>query len=277
MNTNGKGFTNLYNCITCYPYCTLALSGSVLYGTTESGGTGTGSVFALNTDGTGFTNLHSFSVADGKTPLAGLALSGTTLYGTTYYGGDSGLGTVFAVSTDGTGFTNLHSFSAASSVYPHTNWDGYNPFARLVLSGKTLYGTAESGGSVGYGTVFAVNTDGTGFRTLHSFTLLDGAFPQGGLTLSGNILYGTTYSGGNGGNGVVFSIFLQPQLAIIPTGESVVLTWPTNYSDFVLQSTTNLLSPAVWTTNSVSPVLANGQNTVTNPISVTQQFFRLSQ
>ena len=41
---------------------------------------------------------------------------------------------------------------------------------RLILSGNTLYGTASSGGSSGDGTVFAVNTDGTGFTTLHSFT-----------------------------------------------------------------------------------------------------------
>jgi hypothetical protein len=33
----------------------------------------------------------------------------------------------------------------------------------------------------------------------------------------------------------------------------------------------------VWTTNSPAPVVANGQNTVTNPISGTQQFFRLTQ
>ena len=42
------------------------------------------------------------------------------------------------------------------------------------------------------------------------------------------------------------------------------------------QSTTNLTS-AVWTTNSPGPVVVNELNTVTNPISGTQQFFRLSQ
>jgi len=42
-----------------------------------------------------------------------------------------------------------------------------------------------------------------------------------------------------------------------------------------LQSTTNLDSPAVWSTNSPSPVVIAGQNTVTNPITGTQQFFRL--
>ena len=53
------------------------------------------------------------------------------------HGGSSGNGTVFAVNTDGTGFTNLHSF------YCCTNSDGAYPYAGLILSGNTLYGTAS--------------------------------------------------------------------------------------------------------------------------------------
>ena len=87
-------------------------------------------------------------------------------------------------------FTNLHSFIGQPS-------DGDFPDAGLILSGNTLYGTASGGGSSGNGTVFAVNTDGTSFTTLYSFTALvsgtnsDGAGPVAGLILSGNTLYGT--------------------------------------------------------------------------------------
>ena len=77
-----------------------------------------------------------------------------------------------------------------------SNSDGANPYAGLILSGNTLYGTANGGGSSGNGTVFAVNTNGTGFTNLHSFTAYlvnnsDGAYPEAGLILSGNTLYGT--------------------------------------------------------------------------------------
>jgi hypothetical protein len=41
-----------------------------------------------------------------------------------------------------------------------------------------------------------------------------------------------------------------------------------------LEFTTNL-SPAVWSTNLPAPVIANGQYTVTNPISGTHKFYRL--
>src|SRR5437764_998013 len=66
-------------------------------------------------------------------------------------------------------FTVLHTFTSASGPNA-TNNDGANPTASLVLSGSTLYGTATYGGSSGWGTVFAVNSDGTGFTTPYNFT-----------------------------------------------------------------------------------------------------------
>src|SRR5207245_11727992 len=68
-----------------------------------------------------------------------------------------------------------------------------------------------------------------------------------------------------------------PLLTLIPYGANVILTWTTNAFGFTLQSTTNLGSPAVWSTNSPAPVVIAGQNTVTNPITGPQQFYRLIQ
>lgn len=154
------------------------------------------------------------------------------------------------------------------------------------MSGSTLYGTTVFGGSSGNGTLFALNTDGTGFTTLHSFAgrpnLSTGLISSGaGLFLSGNTLYGTTFSGGTYGDGTVFSFSFPPKLTLIPFETNVILSWPINYvgfdyTGFTLQSTTNLGSP-VWTPESLTPVVVNGQNTVTNPIPSIQQFFRLSQ
>jgi hypothetical protein len=81
---------------------------------------------------------------------------------------------------------------------------------------------------------------------------------------------------------VSIKVGFGPQLTITPSGTNVILTWPTNvagfdYTGFTLQSTTNLVPPAVWSTNSPVPVILNGQNTVTNPISDAQQFYRLVQ
>ena len=109
----------------------------------------------------------------------------------------------------------------------------------------------------------------------------DGAYPYAGLICAGNTLYGTATHGGPSGYGTLFSVSLgsgsAPQLTINRSGANVIVTWLTNSAGFTLRSTTNLLTPAVWSTVSPGPVVVNGQNTVTNPISGTQRFYRLSQ
>ncbi len=311
VNTNGSAFTVIHD----FPYTPvlnpnnpwldgaapvagLTFLDDTLYGTTIDGGSGgnpwpfaKGTVFAIGTNG--FRVLHTFlewntqfgggtSSYDGLYPYGGLILQGTTLYGTASQGGNNGgfpdSGTLYALRIDGTGFRTLHSFSATSPPSPNsgTNSDGANPLCTLVLVGNTLYGTASQGGKSANGTVFSLNTDGTGFKTLHNFAVGDGAGPNAGLIVSGNALFGTTLGGGSYGSGTVFSFSLPPQLIIVAAGANVILTWPTNATRFTLQSTTNLI-PQVWTTNFSGPVVVNGQYTVTNPISGTPQFFRLSQ
>lgn len=190
----------------------LLLSGNVIYGTTGLGGAfGAGTVFRINSDGTGLTNLHSFTTyfnntnSDGAVPVCVLVLSGNALYGTAYYGGTGGNGTVFRINTDGSGFTNLYYFTATVS---NTNSDGAWPHAGLVLSGNTLFGTTTEGGSLGNGTVFAINTDGSGFTNLYNFgtTPSDGAVLYCSLIVSSNVLYGTAAEGGSGGSGTIFTI-----------------------------------------------------------------------
>jgi len=133
------------------PQGDLALNGNTLYGITRNGGNaGFGTVFAINTDGTGYTVLHNFtSTPDGANPQAGLLLRGNMLYGTTYYGGSSGNGTVFGINTNESGYAILKSFLG----YPK---DGANPSAGLVAGSDGLYGTTTRGGTN--------NSDGTIFK-----------------------------------------------------------------------------------------------------------------
>jgi uncharacterized repeat protein (TIGR03803 family) len=176
------------------------LSGNTLYGTTYNGGSvGNGTVFKVNVDGSDFMILHSFPTAlifnpycciwftnaDGIHPFGGLTLAGNTLYGTTTGGGISGNGTLFSIKTDGSDFTTLHSFTMPINF---TNSDGTWQSAGvpvagpvLALSGHTLYGTASGGGSSGNGTVFRINTDGSDFMNLYSFSAGKNSFIYNGL------------------------------------------------------------------------------------------------
>lgn len=101
-----------------------------------------------------------------------------------------------------------------------------------------------------------LNLFGTSPDTVTGSATVDPAF-----TLAANYVaagYSLVYSSG---------LTIPPQLAIIASGTNVIVTWPTNETGFTLQSSTSLVSP-VW--SSIS-----GQFAVTNPISGSQQFFRL--
>ena len=174
--------------------------GSTLYGTTRLGGADNdGTIFSMNTDGTDFQILHSFTntSTDGSSPEPGLALIGSTLYGATESGGSNGYGTVFSISTSGNGFQVLHSFSFGS--------DGALPFAGLIAVGSSVFGTTVEGGSGGDGTVFSVNTVDNSFRLLQSFSGSNGGLPYADLTAIGSTLFGTTEFVA-GGTGSVFSV-----------------------------------------------------------------------
>jgi len=127
-----------------------------------------------------------FTNSDGVNPSGGVVLPGQIMYGTANSGGTNGSGTVFAI-TNGA-FNLLRTFTALN-LNTLTNADGANPNGGLILSGGTLYGTASAGGAGGNGTVFSINTNGTGFNRLYSFTAVnpttlanpDGANPSAGL------------------------------------------------------------------------------------------------
>jgi uncharacterized repeat protein (TIGR03803 family) len=227
ISINGTGLTNLYNFSAAaqgvpstnsdgaYPAGGLVLSGNTLYGMANGGGiVGWGNVFALKTNGSGFTNLHNFNNTDGENPWASLILSGTTLYGTTPAGGSVHCGNIFSISTNGTDITTLHEFTQPSVGAPRTNSDGAFPPSSLSLSGNTLYGTTPDGGDAGNGVIYKINIDGSDFTVLHSFSATtgpllangDGAKPKAELIVSGGILYGTAENGGSFGNGTVFQL-----------------------------------------------------------------------
>jgi uncharacterized repeat protein (TIGR03803 family) len=201
-----------------------------LYGTTDQGAAyNCGTLFKVATDGSAFTVLQTFSFPGGGGSGGGLLLANSILYGTALYGGANGNGIVFAVNIDGTAFSTLHTFTATSGVN-FSNSDGSYPNGDLILSGDKLYGTAAMGGTSGYGTVFALNIDGTGFITLHNFAALDGANPYSGLALSGNTFYGTTVFGGAANEGTIFSLQGLPNASNLGLNRRHVQTPSGSYS-----------------------------------------------
>src|SRR5436190_22099757 len=104
----------------------------------------------------------------------------------------TGFGLIMTGRVTGQTLTTLHHFTLHPAPVDTLNEDGARPYAGLILSSDTLYGTTYQGDSWRVGTVFALSTDGTGFTNLHSFSWRgdDGARSFAPLILSSNILYG---------------------------------------------------------------------------------------
>lgn len=191
----------------------------MLYGVARSGGAnGTGTVFRLQRNGTGFEVLHTFAAitsaansgltvtVDGASPTGSLVQDADGyLYGTASSGGTNGRGTVFRLAADGTGFQVLHHFSTATagSSGPAKNDDGTQPIAGLIDGGDGfLYGVASQGGPNGFGVIYSIKLADLGFAVLHAFDDTNGARPVAELRLaSDGKLYGTTAGGGVNGSG----------------------------------------------------------------------------
>jgi len=139
-----------------------------------------------------FTPIFSFDGADGMSPYGRLIQGADgNLYGTTVTGGANYFGSVFKITPDGK-FTTLYSFCSQSGCA-----DGELPEAGLVKAcNGDFYGTTNSGGAYGAGTIFRITRAGT-LTTLYSFNGQDAGYPTAGLIQAADgDLYGTTTRGG---------------------------------------------------------------------------------
>lgn len=182
------------------PLGSLISDGTFLYGMTTIGGANNlGVIFQIKPDGTGYNKLLDFSgVANGSHPNGDLFSDGTYLYGMTSNGGTNNSGVLFKIKPNGTGYVKLLNFIGSSNGgYPHGN---------LISDGTFLYGMTSEGGANGYGTIFKIKPDGTGYFKLLDFSDTDGSRPNGSLIYDNTFLYGMTQQGGTNNAGVVFKI-----------------------------------------------------------------------
>jgi uncharacterized repeat protein (TIGR03803 family) len=286
------------------------------YGTTWGGGARNyGTVFKVTTGGT-LTTLVSFAQTNGGFPVAGLALGPDgNFYGTTELGGVlANAGTVFKLATNGT-LTTLYGF-AYSSTSPNGNYPFAGLTLATNGNFIHFYGTTYNGGSSGGGTVFqlnlttaysvAENSTNTFYPLTNEVVWAAGGVlglvsagatngtaqitgtgivftPAANFTGTATISYAVTDNAG-GTNYSLITVLVtnvppvaNPQLKIIRSGTNAIVTWPTNALEFTLQSTTDLVPPTVWTTVSPPPyAVIYTNNVVTNTISGTNQFYRLS-
>ena len=155
-----KAFTTLYSFTGTangrQPMAGLVSDGTLLYGTTSSGGIAkadAGTVFKIDPKTGAFAALYKFQGGtDGANPVSSLTYQNGLLYGTTSKGGAAGAGTIFQVDPASGAEKVLYSFTGAG--------DGATPVTELTFANNIFYGTTSAGGvtnsncATGCGTVF---------------------------------------------------------------------------------------------------------------------------
>lgn len=234
-----------------------------LYGSASGGDNdacpgGCGTIYKMTPNGV-LTMLHSFNGTDGAAPVGGLIQTANgTLYGETNLGGANNHGAIYKITPNGA-LTTVYSFCSQSHCA-----DGAGPSADMVQANDgDFYGTTQSGGAGGQGTIFKITPGGT-LTILHHFCsqsgCTDGAKPEGGLTQATNgDFYGTTLNGGAYNSGTVYSLsvglgpFVKtlPTMATVGTAVTILGTNLIGATGVAFNGT-----PAVYTVNSTGTAIS---------------------
>jgi uncharacterized repeat protein (TIGR03803 family) len=182
--------------------------GGNLYGTTLFGGgkfEGAGVVYELSPGQNGWTqsvlyNFTSSGSTHGNGPMSAIAIDAQgNLYGTV---------TGSEPSTFGGAFRLTPANGGKQTFLPFEEFDGIHPEAGVLIDPRNgnLYGTAPTGGSTGFGTVYKIA--GKKVTALYTFTGgADGGNPEAALIADKKAnLYGVARQGGAFNHGVVFQI-----------------------------------------------------------------------
>jgi fibronectin-binding autotransporter adhesin len=150
-------------------------------------------------------------------------------------------------------------------------------YDQLNVRGTVALGSASLHATLGFASALSnsftiINNDGV--------DAVSGTFsglPQNSTLHIGGIPFHISYTGGTGNDVVLTQLLPPPALASLASSASnFVLSWPSNYLGFNLESSTNLTA-SVWTTVTPPAVLSGTNYVSTNSLTDPQRFFRLRQ
>lgn len=183
-----------------------------MYGVSQTGGDfDLGTVYEVNGGGQ-VKLLHAFrGGTEGEQPQ-GLAVDDRgDLYGVTVFGGtqDCTCGTVFKITRAGQ-FQVIHLFNGE---------DGAHPTGHLAFKDGVFYGTTETGGANGAGSLYRMTRSGD-VSLIHSFAHLESSFgpvfPSMGLSFGADgLLYGTAGPSNSYPDGFVYRSTTQGEVEIL--------------------------------------------------------------
>jgi uncharacterized repeat protein (TIGR03803 family) len=199
IKIDGSGYTELHN-LDAYPSGSslIQTTDGTLFGMTSPFENGLqGRLFKINMDGSSYQDLRT--LGSGGEPGFLMQASNGSIYGTD---ASIGFGNIFRMNADGSGYTILHTFNGSDGSFAYG--------ALMEATDGSLYGVASQGGPANIGTIYKINTNGTGFTVLHNFYLLqEGVTPSESLVQAPDgspYLYGMTLTGGQYNSGLIYKI-----------------------------------------------------------------------
>jgi hypothetical protein len=213
LNPDGTGYNELHKFKSDIkdgfgPIGELAGTNDFIYGTTELGGTDSGTVYRIKKDGSNYEILHNFisnNQEDGSKPYSGLVLYKGALYGTTYLGGKNNFGTLYVYrdvviqDSCGNNYFNFPDFSNSLDIILNEKAKVKNSVIKLSES------KPFERSSVYYKNPMIISS---GFRTEFSFRFYNGfnsdndGSPAGADGITFIIQANTPNETGNGGGGL---------------------------------------------------------------------------
>jgi hypothetical protein len=94
-------------------------------------------------------------------------------------------------------------------------------------------------------------------------------------TIPGEISYSISGRWIGGTGKLIGPIISKPTLNVVRAGSSVVLTWPTNFTGWFLESNFNIQNSNNWTIISLAPSTKDANFFITNTTSAERRYFRL--
>jgi uncharacterized repeat protein (TIGR03803 family) len=147
----------------------------------------------------GQVNIGTAGTAGG--PTGGLIADNSgNLYGISG-GGAFNDGTVFELPYQ----SSTQTYGPITTLFSFNGADGANLGALAFYNGN-LFGTTNTGGASGQGTIFELDLGSDTLTTLVTFNGTNGAYPAALITDSSGNLYGTTSNGGTTNDGTVFKL-----------------------------------------------------------------------
>jgi len=180
----------------------LAANGK-LYGTTENGGAGYGTVFEVNPQTGKINKIADFEKTNGARPVGTMVqASNGMLYGVTQSGGNASQGVLFKFDPSTNVISLVKSINSISGNYPYAGL--------MIANNGKIYGTTTSGGANNYGLLFEydITTDvlvkKADFDNTNNGTSTYAKLMQA----SNGKLYGTNYYGGSNNIGTIYEFDL---------------------------------------------------------------------